>query len=310
VVPPPPLPADIVVAQLTDLLTIVHLEWLVLLRPKRLASTAWLAPSIARILEGERLDLLARATGIDLRNIPELALAGYGKDDSVAWLLRHQSDSRFIERKFRERLTSNEERTQLGHQLIGVSGNIGTSPHDFVSIGRDIVGYQYGGARKRGPARIALLYAQKQLRDIPTVLADPSLGHIDRALGLAPVKLLLPGPFLGAVGRGARGLLAGADGLGAALTPTDHQTLELMVLLAGDYGQGPQREEANRFLLAAWDDLVKADLGHLLGLHEPKSTPMTIASTLGLELRVELDAVNLFTGLAAATVDNVREIMR
>jgi hypothetical protein len=308
-VPPPLEQPDRVVAQLTDLLTAAGLGWLVLMRPKRLAETAWLEPSIARVLRKERIELLARATGVDLREVVELALAGYG-DGSIMWLLRHSGAPLETERKFRDRLTGNVERAERGHQLVRVWGDIGQSPHGFVSIGRDVVGFQYGGSKDKGPARIAILYANGELRRIGTALADPALGHIDLALGLTPVKVMLAGPFEGDLGRGARGLLAAADGVGASLAPTDRASLDLALIVAGDYGAEADRDEALALLEASWRDVVAADLGHLLGLDRAKGQAHAFAVPLGLALRVELDAALLFDGLAAATVDSVRDIMR
>jgi hypothetical protein len=124
---PPALP-DVEVARLSDLLTGAHLEWLVLMRPEELARIEWLKPSLGRVFKDDRLDLLAKATGIQLREVPELALASYRQPDgtdAVAFLLRHRSDPLSLERKFRERLTSGAERSEVGHQLVGMWGLIG-----------------------------------------------------------------------------------------------------------------------------------------------------------------------------------------
>ena len=313
--PPPPRPKpppEVVVENLTDLLTLARLDWLVMLRPKQLAGTPWLRPSIARVLRDERMDLLAKSTGLDLRSIPEIALAGHAGDhgEVVTWLLRHQGDALAIERKFRDRLTGDEERSEQGYQLVGVWGKVALSSRGFVAIGRDVVGYQYGGPRRKGPAMIAMLYAQGKLADIPTPLADSALGRIDSELGITPAKVLLPGPFDGDLGRGLRGLLGGADGLGASLVLTEAETLLLTLLLAGDYGQDEEQQRALGFLEGAWQDLVSADLGHLLGLHEPAAPPKTFGLPFGIGMSVELRADILFDGLAAATVDNIREIMK
>jgi hypothetical protein len=178
-----------------------------------------------------------------------------------------------------------------------------------VAIGRDVAFYQFGGQVRTGPARIATLYARGMLR-APTALADPSLALVDRALGPAPAKLHLPGPFEGDRARGARGLLAAATAMGAALRPTERQTFALRIALIGDYGAPTAEDRAVAFLELAWTDLAAADLGHLLGLHQPVRAPRASRAPEGLMLDVELDPAALFDGLAAATVDDVREIMR
>jgi hypothetical protein len=315
--PPPPAPKpDLHVPALTDLLTIARLEWLILIRPEELMALRWLRPSLARVLRDDRLDLLARATSIDLRAVPELALASYrpargapeGHKSTIAYFVRHRRPQLEVERKFRERLTSRAARRVVGHQLLSVGGNIGLTHHALVAIGPDVVGFQYGGDVDRGPARIALLYGQGKLATVPKALQDPTLGGLHAAMGHPPLVVLLPGPFEGPMARGARGLLGAATGLAAGLTPTQRETLRLQVLLAGDFE--PTGGAAADYLEAAWHDLVTSDLGHLLGLHEPKSPAAVSSSPIGLGLVVELDPAKLLSGLSAATVDNVREMMK
>ena len=263
--PPQPLP-DLHVAALTDLLTSVRLRWLFLARPEQLMSTSWLRPSLSRILHDERLDLLAQATGIDLRSVPELALANYsgrsGGEDVTAYFVRHRRPQLEVERKFRERLTSNAKRMVSGRQLVGMWGNIGTRSHGFAAIGPDVVGYQYGGTRKRGPARLALLYANNKLGAVPTALTGLAVLPQQMKFTAAPIIAMLPGPFEGDLAKGARGLLGAATTLVASLTPTEQRALRLDVWLAGNYLA--DRAQAIELLRAAWVDLVMSDLNERL----------------------------------------------
>jgi hypothetical protein len=311
--PPPPKPRpppDLQVAHLGDLLTAVGLEWLVLARPDQVLAIDWLRPALSRLLRQERLDLLARATGIDLRRAPDLALASYapggGNDSVIAYFVRHRHHRLEVERKFRERLTSEAVRSVEGHQLVASWGKIGLAERALGAIGPDIAAFQYGGDRRRGPVRIAILYAQGKLT-VPTVKSDPVLGELERALGDAPLRALLPGPFEGEMARGARGLLAAADAIGATLSPTPARSLRLEVLLAGDFEAHP---DSTAYLEGAWQDLAKSDLGHLLGLHRSLAPAVASATRAGLRLRAELDASELLRGLAAATIDDVRAIMQ
>lgn len=312
--PLPPAPRqvalpDVIVAQLTDLLTVVDLSWLVLLRPRRLVETAWLEPAVGRVLDDERLAVVAKATGVDLRQSPELAVAGYA--GVTLQLVRHQHDHREVERHFRERLTSDVTRSELGHQAVSLWGNVGQTRHGFVSIGVDVAGYQYRGDEKTGPGRVALRYALGTLDDVPRVLDDASLGALHAALHareVPPVEVLLPGPFEGDLARGARGLFGAATGVGVSLTTTEAHTLRLVALIAGDFSA--DIDKATSLLDAAWHDLAVSDLGHLLGLHTPKVAAQVMSAPLGLGIAVELDADLLFRGLSAATVDHIDEIMR
>jgi hypothetical protein len=250
--------------------------------------------------------------GFDLREVPELAIAGFA-EDCVLQLVRHQGDQRQLERLFRQRLTGGEQRSELGHQLLSLWGDIGTEAHGFLAVGVDVVGFQYGGDRRRGPARVALAYAMGKLESVPTVLEDEALGALHGALGesgVPPVEILFPGPFEGEMARAAHGLAGAAAGIGVSLTPTDAETLRLVIVLAGEYGSDDEGAKALELFRKSYDDVAAADLGHLLGLHEPATAPVVAAAPLGLTLGVELDPEKLLRGLAAATVADIEEIMR
>lgn len=313
--PPPPKPAPlprqpppIQIRALTDLLPAAGLRWLVVAKVEKLVALPWLKTSLSRVLHDERLDLLAATTGLDLRQLPELALAAYGSDGVVLYLARHRRDPIAVERLFRERLTSRERRSVEDEQLVRVSGLVGREPRVFVALGPEVVGFQYGGNAERGPARIALLYAGGRLSKIPTVAADEALAPLWTELGATPVRALLPGPFDETLAGGARGLLAAATAVAVSATPTANEALAVAVLLGGDFTADEAR--ARELLAAAWDDLAKSDLGSLLGLHQPRTAPRASSNPFRLRLDVEVDPAALFGGLAAATMDNIREIMR
>jgi hypothetical protein len=311
---------------LGDVLSSVGLKWLVQAEPETLLALPWLKPSLGRILRDERLDVLARATALDLRRVPELVVAGYraptgGKphDDLVAYFVRHRREPLAIERKFRERLTSRALRHVASSQAVAVWGNIGLTPHGFVALGKDVVGFQYGGTRRRGPVRLALLYGRGQLARTTTISADRALGALVEALHAratttapgsaarqATLHALFPGPFDGDMARGARGLLAAASAAGCALSPTERPSLAFRVVLIGDYAGGDPRP----FLEGAWTDLAGSDLGHLLGLHEPLAPPASKHEPGHLALDVELDPERLVGGLASVTMDDVADILR
>ncbi len=284
------------------------LNWLVLAAPERLTGLAWLEPALGRVLRDERLDLLARATGIDLRQVPELVVGSFGDEAVACYFVRHRLDSVALERLFRRRLTSAEHRSIEGHQLTRMTGRIGRRPHAFVALGRDVVGYQIGGDVDRGPARIALLFAAGRLRRSLSVDRDPLLAGLCAPLGQAPLQAIVPGPFEGELGRGARGLLGGATAVAAHLGPSERQSLALAVHLDGDYSV--DTPGALQALGTAWQDLAASDLGHLLGLHQPTAEPVAQARATGLSLHAELDPQTLLSGLAAATTDSIADIMR
>lgn len=304
-----PRPPDLEIESLGALVSTVGLEWLMLLRPRELLQSPELRPLLNRILKDERLDGFASATGIQLRETSELVFASYRSPSartSTLLLVRHKGNPREFERKFRARLTSHIRRIEFGHQLTGVWGHIGRVPRGFVEVGPDVVGFEYDSDSRRGPGLIALLHAEKRLRDSPTVATDEFVTPVIRALGPAPALLVLPGPFEGELAWGARGMLGDSTGVGVSLSPIPQNSLAMQLVLRGDFSA----EKSSRVLRESFLDLGKSDLGHLLGLAEPRSALEIRADLDGIELRTTLDASLLLRGLSAATTDDVREIMR
>ncbi len=326
----PKAPASTTVAALTDLLPLAGLRWLVISRPREIAAVPWLIPAIGRVVPERRLDLFAAATALDLRQSPEAAIASYdeaaargegaadGEADPGAaptaagsatfYLVRHAADPLTIERAFRARLTSGEQRIVERPDLVRVSGATASAQRAIVVLGRDVVGFQEGGNLDRGPARIAALYAKGKLKRSATALARDPLRALDARFGSAPARAFAVGPFEGELARGARGLLAGATAIGASARPSAREKIALAIAVAGDFGAtGPKASDE---LLRAWNELAEGSFGHLLGLDRPIDRPLATHGPGAVAIAVELDPDKLAGGLAAATADRVEELMR
>ncbi|WP_242515819.1 hypothetical protein [Sorangium cellulosum] len=307
--PSPPLP-PLDTADLTRLLPQAGLRWLVLARPREIAAVPWLIPWIALVAPEENLARHARATGIDLRQVREAAIASYaGRAGDVTFhVARHSGEPRTIERLFRRRLTGRERRAVDRPDLVRLSGDIGKAPHTLVLLGRDVVGVQDGGSPGRGPARIASLYALGRLRRSPTALSGGPLAALAARFGPAPLRAFAPGPFEGELARGARGLLAAATAVGAAARPSAREGIALAIAVAGDFSTSG--EAASEELLAAWDELAHGSFGHLLGLDAPVEPPLATHAPDAVAIAVELDPRALARGLAAATGERLQDMLR
>lgn len=319
----PATPPPLTVGALTDLLPLAGLRWIVLAKPRAIASIPWLIPAIGRVVPERRLDLFAAATAIDLRQAHEAAIASYGGAHAAAegddaggagaggatmYLVRHAGDATAIERAFRGRLTSGEHRVVERTDLVRVSGATNKSEHALVVVGRDVVGVQEGGDLRRGPARVAALYAVGKLKRSPTALSRDPLRALDERFGGAPARAFAIGPFEGELARGARGLLAGATALGASARPSAREKIALVIAVAGDFATtGPKASEE---LLRAWNELADGSFGHLLGLDRPVDRPLATHAPGAVAVSVEIDPDKLASGLAAATGDRVEEMMR
>jgi hypothetical protein len=320
---PPATPPPITVGALTDLLPLAGLRWLVLAKPRAIASVPWLIPAIGRVVPERRLDVFAAATAIDLRQAPEAAIASYegghgaaegdepgagGAGGATMYLVRHAGDGAAIERAFRGRLTSGEHRVVERPDLVRVSGATGKNEHALVVVGRDVVGIQEGGDLRRGSARVAAAYALGKLKRSPTALSRDPLRALDERFGGAPARAFALGPFEGELARGARGLLAGATALGASARPSAREKIALALAVAGDFtATGPKASEE---LLRAWSELADGSFGHLLGLDRPVDRPLATHSASAVAVSVEIDPDKLASGLAAATGERVEEMMR
>ncbi|MGK3967088.1 hypothetical protein WMF38_23305 [Sorangium sp. So ce118] len=307
--PAPPLP-PLGTADLTRLLPQAGLRWLVLARPREIAAVPWLIPSIGLVAPEENLARHARATGVDLRQVREAAIASYegAAGEARFYVARHSGDPRVIERLFRRRLTGKERRALDRPDVVRVMGDIGRAPHALVLLGPDVVGVQEGGSPRRGPARVASLYALGRLKRAPTALSDGPLAALAARFGPAPVRAFAPGPFDGELARGARGLLAAATAVGAAARPSAREGIALAIAVSGDFSTSG--EAASEELLLAWNELAQGSFGHLLGLDAPVEPPLATHAPDAVAVAVELNPQALARGLAAATGERIEEMLR
>lgn len=316
--PPPSAPAPrplppLKTAFLSDLIAVAGVRWILFAAPQDLLSVPWILPLVDRAVSGARFDRFARATGIDLRAIPEAVVTATadpdGKpDDVLFYLARHTGDPTVIERSFRARLTSAEKRSVDRPDLVRISGKVGLSSQAAVLLGKDVAGFQEGGNLSRGPARVAALFAENKLKSAHTVLAVEPLHSLSVRLGAAPLAALAPGPFEGEVARGLRGLLGAATAIGAALRPTPRQGFAVVLTVTGDFSTSAQA--AGEELLAAWKELSTSRLGHLLALDEPLVGPAVTTEPNALVLTLELNGAALADGLAKATASRVEDIFK
>jgi hypothetical protein len=296
----PPLP-PLKVQPLHELIALAGLRWVVLLKPRAITSIAWLIPAIGKIVPEENFSRFAARTGMDLRSLPEAAIASYDTGATL-YLASHVGDPAAIERWFRSRLTSAERRAMDRPDIVRLTGKIGLTPHALGLLGRFGVAYQEGGSIAKGPARVAGLFAEGKLKRSPSVLSTEPLRSLAARFGEAPARAFARGPFEGELARGARGLLAGATAIGAAARPSAREKI------AGDFSTSA--EPAASALLAAWEELANGSFGHLLGLDQPVEKPLATHTPDAVAIAVEVDHQKLASGLAAATGSRLDEILR
>lgn len=316
--PPPAAPAPrplppLRTAPLADLVAAAGIRWVLLAAPRDLLGVPWIPPLVDLAVSGARFERFARATGIELRAIPEAVVAATAPadekaDDVIFYLARHTGDPALIERSFRARLSSAEKRSVDRPDLVRVSGKVGLAPHAAVLIGKDVAGFQEGGSMSRGPARVAALFAENKLKSAHPVLAVEPLRSLAARLGPAPLTALAPGPFEGEVARGLRGLLGAATAVGAVLRPGARESFAVTLAVAGDFSTSAAPAAGE--LQLAWNELASSRLGHLLALDAPLTPAAVAAAPDAVTLSVEISGRGLAEGLAKATATRVEDIFR
>jgi hypothetical protein len=96
--------------------------------------------------------------------------------------------------------------------------------------------------------------------------------------------------------------------VGVSFRPTPRESILLEIAVSGDFTTSGF--EAARKLAASWEDLAGRPLGHLLGLDVPLAPALSTNTSDAVVLVVELDPRKLAQGLADATSNQIREIMR
>lgn len=271
---------------------------MVVARLAELAHTPALASSLDLLFPGPRLAAFAISTGLDLRTVNVGLAAGF--DYSTLYAAESHADGALVESRFVDRLAGAARVVSPHPSVRRLSGVLGVVPQTLVHVRDHLVAVAVGDPT---PARVVELYAQGKLRRSPSALHGSALSTLPAAVGEAPLGLYAPGPFTAEWATGARGLLGAAVALGAAAW-VDGDALSLRIFITGRF----EPADADR-LASAWNDLAVSSMGRLLGLDRPESPPQAAATADQLSLRVRLSLMPLASGLRAAVVADVWEIL-
>jgi hypothetical protein len=255
--------------------------------------------SLELLFPSARLDAFASATGVDLRQTPVAAAAGF--DLATLFLAETPWENGNIEQKFIERLTG-PSRAEVGFRGVHrVSGTVGLTPETLVRADHRFVAVSVGDPTE---ARVAELYAEGRLGRSPPALKGSALSTLPPELASAPIRLYAPGPFSGEWARGARGLLGVTLALGVAAY-SEAETLRVVAVLSGKWNGSDISQ-----LEAAWNDLAGSSMGRLLGLDQPATPAEVTVTDDQLTLHVRLARLPLVTGLRAAVAADVWEFLK
>jgi hypothetical protein len=272
-------------------------------RPKELASDEALDRAIGLLLPKERLALFTKSSGVDLARTGEGLIAGF--DHATLYMAATPESSTAAEERFAERLVAGPRIKTPHPRVRSITGVVGDTPETLVQVDGQWLAVSVGSSL---PARIAGLYALGRLKKSPAAFEGAALSTLPLAeLEKAPARFYAPGPFAGEWAKGAHGLLSRALAAGIAVKPAAGGHLAVTLVLAGDFGSFPG--DPGQAMRDAWQDLATSGLGRLLGFDAPAAPPLVSSTPEAVRLSVELDPMPLATGLRAAVMAQVWEIL-
>jgi hypothetical protein len=268
-------------------------------RLAELAKNPSVAPSIELLFPGPRLAAFAISTGVDLREVPVGLAAGF--DYATLYAAETPGENELVEKRFTDRLVGGGSVATMHPHVRRITGTLGRTPETLVRIDQRLVAVSVGDPT---PGRVVELYALDKLPRSPSSLHGSALSTLPKDLDAAPVRFYAPGPFSGEWERAASGLLGGALALGVAAWP-EEDIVRCRVVLSGAF-----RADDLPRLLSAWETLANSSMGRLLSLNHPAAEPQLRVDGERLVFDVQLARTPLVSGIRAAVVADVWEILR
>ncbi|HET7541092.1 MAG TPA: hypothetical protein VFK05_14515 [Polyangiaceae bacterium] len=287
---------------LTDFVSAASLRWLLVIKPQQVLADPELERAISEIIPTSRFDAFTEASGVDLRELPHAAIAGFPY--STLYLAELPSGVAALARaRFSERLLTGAVTKQPCPGLTRVTGVIGQTPETLLTVEDRILAISVGDPV---PAKIAEAYARERLPHSPTALRGAALAALPELTSSNLAVLFAPGPFADEWQRAAGGLLQSTVAVAIAAQPIGNGKLATTLYLAGAWqDSGTQADAANRLRLA-WSTFARSSAGHLFELDEAAEISATPEV---LRLRVELELAALVRGLRASVLRDVSQIL-
>lgn len=247
---------------------------------------------VRAVFSDEHLDRFAERTGVDLRAVSELVVAGY-PDGRVA-IARGPFDAIMAVREAGERMAPVEARSD--DPVIRRVGFLGRGRIDASALDEDTILHVDGPPHLAADVLVAAGTVGEERGD---ALARCVLeGHAD-----APIVLCAPRP-LGLPGDTGIGvLLAREETLVASVRPADGR-LALRAEMRGEFPPGVDEN-----LRAFVESVAHSDLGGALGIREALPTLQIEAEEGHVTLSASLDPGVVAAGLRALLVAEIEELV-
>ena len=277
------------------------LRWLVLLKPRQLFANADLARAIQRIATPERFAAFAQVSGVDLRELPDAAIAGWPY--STMYLAELPSGVAATARaRFAERLLSGALTKHAHPGLFRITGVIGQTPETLVTVDDRLLAVAVGDPVQ---AKVVEAYAEQRLKNSPTALRGAALASLPDLGADNAAVFYAPGPFADEWQHAANGLLESSLAIAIAANPIDNGKLATTICLSGAW-QRSSDDAASR-LSVAWKSFASSSAGRLFDLNDQA---VVTATPELLTLHVELDLEGLLRGLKASVLGDLSDILQ
>jgi hypothetical protein len=290
------------VSQVTDLVPAAGLRWLVVAQPKTLLADPEFSRGVELLFPHSRLDVFAKASGVDLRELASACVAGF--DLGTLYLAETRTEIGIAQQAFVDRLVSDPVIKHPGPGVTHITGIIGTTPESFVALD----GFGLGVAVKDPTlSKIAAAFALGKLKKSPSALDGAALRELPRAASLAPLRFYAPGPFGEPWASGAEGLLGRTLAVAISATPQSGDRLRIEVILSGEYlpDFAAENERARRSV----ERFEASALGRLFGTSTEGAQKEVVVERTQVVLRVTLTTSRVFAGLHTAVAADAAEML-
>jgi hypothetical protein len=274
---------------------------LVLVKPQSVLAEPELGPAILELISTKRMDAFAESSGVDLRQLPNGAVAGFPY--ATLYLAEVPPGVAAVAReRFSDRLVAGAVTKHARSNLTRITGVVGQTPETLLTAEEHVLAVAVGDPQL---ARIAEAYAEERLKNSPSALHGAALSSLPDLTANNAAVLFAPGPFADEWRRAAGGLLESTVAVGVALQPIGHGKIAATVCLSGAWEESANA--ASNRLATAWTAFAQSSAGHLFTLNPEAS--VTAAPDL-LTLRVELEIAPLVRGLRAAVLSDITGLLQ
>jgi len=298
--PPPPPAPPLHHGPLTDFISSASLRWLLLVKPRQILADQELGQAISQIIPSAHFDAFAESSGVDLRVLPEAAIAGFPYSTLYVAELSPGAAER-ARARFGERLLAGAVIKQPHPGVTRITGVIGQTPETLLTLEDRLLAISVGDPVQ---AKIAEAYAEERLKHSPTALRGAALSSLPELASSNTAVLFAPGPFADEWQRAAGGILQSTVAIAISLKPIGNGKVATTLYLSGAWQDSAA--DAARRLTSAWSTFAQSSAGRLFELNhvaEVSSSPDMLC------LQVELELAALVRGLRASVLGDLSQIL-